>query len=185
VRVVSSDNEGAILSCQEELGKVGVILNPVGAGKHVAIAENKIKTVKETARAILHSLQFVLPHKLIRWLISYSVYVVNLLPNKGGHPTIAPREAFLGRKTDYKRDLRVGFGDYCQVVNPYPDNSLKPRTAGGIALCPTGNIQGSVRFMLLHNEEIVSRDQFIAMPLTEDVIKRLSDIEQNSVLAVV
>jgi hypothetical protein len=184
VRIMSTDNEAAFISSQEELARVGVTLNCVGAGKHVPIVENKIKTIKETARTLLASLSYTFPTKLTRWLIAYSTYVINILPNKGGHQSVSPREAFLGRKTSLKRDLRVGFGDYCQVTNAVTDNSLKPRTSGAIALCPTGNLQGSIKFFLLHNEEIVVRDQFVILPVTEDVARRMSQIENESIVKV-
>jgi hypothetical protein len=31
---------------------------------------------------------------------------------------VSPREAFYGRKVDFNRDLRIGFGEYVQVHSP-------------------------------------------------------------------
>jgi hypothetical protein len=47
----------------------------------------------------------------------------------------SPRENFTQRAVNYKRDLRVGFGDYVQVQVPIDEsehNSMKSRTEGAI-----------------------------------------------------
>ena len=33
---------------------------------------------------------------------------------------ISPSEAFKGREVDFKKDLRVGLGDYAEAMDPYP-----------------------------------------------------------------
>ena len=44
---------------------------------------------------------------------------------------------------DYKLDLQVRFGAYCQVnQHDTPRNSDKARTVGAICLGPTSNTQG-------------------------------------------
>ena len=67
-----------------------------------------------------------------------------MIPHKGGPIGVAPTELFSGRKIDAKLDLRVGFGDYCECVDPYSDNTMRPRTQAAIALYPLGNLTGSV-----------------------------------------
>jgi hypothetical protein len=177
---ISSDGEKAI-TVQHWLAKEGIILNIVGAGKHVPIIENKIKVIKESARSILHSLPFILPSKWIRYVVANAVYGINCIPSKGGYPGLAPREAFSGRKINFKKDLRVAFGDYAQVFVPNSDNTMRSRTQSAIALYHTGNIQGSVRFCILETQAIVSRDQFIVLPITEDIINRINEIAMDRV----
>jgi len=72
----------------------------------------------------------------------------------------SPRERFLGRKIDYQRDLRVGFGDYVQTYTPnIIKNSMTSRTEGAIALLPLGNLAGSCKFFKLATKTVVTRDQ--------------------------
>ena len=90
-------------------------------------------------RAILHSLPYELPMKLLKWLIAFVVLLKNQVPVTGAGTNFSPRELLTGVKTDAKTALRIAFGVYVQVVEPEMDNSLKPRTKGAIALYPTGN----------------------------------------------
>ncbi len=89
-------------------------------------------------------------------------------------PTPA-RELFVGRKIDYKKDVRIGFGEYCQIdAYPFPRNdATKSRTIGAISLDPRGNLQGSVRFFILGSQKskvtVVTRDSWVKMVLTNEV----------------
>ena len=46
----------------------------------------------------------------------------------------SPRESFLGRKADGKRDFRCAFGDYVQCTVPETDNSMKSQTEDGVVM---------------------------------------------------
>jgi hypothetical protein len=95
----------------------------------------------------------------------------------------SPRENFTQRAINYKRDLRVGFGDYVQVQVPIDEseyNSMKSRTEGAIAVYPTGNLQGSVKFFLLGSQKIVTRDQWVPLPMPPPVIDYLNSLAVKS-----
>jgi len=71
--------------------------------------------------------------------------MINAPPRATALVYAAPRELLIGRKLDFKRDIRFEFGDYVQA--PVPNlvkNSLSPRSQGGVALPPVGNIRGSI-----------------------------------------
>ncbi len=172
---IHSDGEGAIGKCENKLRAIGIGFNPAGAGKHVPIVERRIRVVKERIRAVLNALPYTLPKVLLPSLVKYCVLMVNNLPSSLRSDSISPKEAFTGIKLDAKRDLRVGFGDYCQIYIPnQTKNSMEPRTEGGIALLPKGNRQGSVYFMLLDSRRIVLRDQFQLLPIPNDVVKLMN-----------
>ncbi len=61
----------------------------------------------------------------------------------------SPRELFTGRRNDYKIDLRIGFGEYCQVLKNGTDNTMVERSEDCISLLPTGKSNGSVVFYSL------------------------------------
>jgi hypothetical protein len=96
-----------------------------GAGTHIGIIENKIKAIKNRARAIMSSLKYVLPNSLIKYLISFSTQCINMTLTKNSS-LVSPLENFIGRKINCKVDLRVAFGDYCQISSADADNSLAP-----------------------------------------------------------
>ena len=177
---LNTDGEGAVHSCGTEIGHKGIELNPTGAGAHVPVVERKIQEVKERARGIINTLPFKLALSLIVWLIFFCVSRINLLPHKGSPIGIAPSEAFRSRKTDAKLDLRCGFGDYAEVVDPYADNSMKPRTQAAIALLPIGNLTGSVNFLSLATGRVIRRDQFTVLPMPDTVIQHLNKMAELS-----
>jgi hypothetical protein len=146
-----------------------------GAGTHIGIIENKIKAIKNRARAIMSSLKYVLPNSLIKYLISFSTQCINMTLTKNSS-LVSPLENFIGRKINCKVDLRVAFGDYCQISSPDADNSLAPRTSGAIALLPSHNLRGSVTFFDLNTLRVVKRDNFKVLPITQDIIRRINDI---------
>ena len=86
----------------------------------------------------------------------------------------SPREAFIGRKPDGKRDFRCAFGDYVQCTVPNTESTLKSRTEDCVVMLPLGNRTGTVRMLSLTTGKLVNRDQFIIMPMPESVIKRLN-----------
>jgi len=103
-----------------------------------------------------------------------------MVPHRVGMRGISPREAFLGRKLDYDRDIRCGFGDYLEVTVPNTDNTLQARTQPAIALVGTGNLTGSVHVFLLETKRIVVRDQFKVMPMTQLVITKMNQLSLSS-----
>jgi hypothetical protein len=139
---------------------------PTPAGKHDAVIESKIRRIKENARAIQASLPFKLDAKLLIWLIQYSVYVSNLMP--GPYPGISPREALTGRKPEYSKALPFAFGDFVQISQRYPDNTMAPRTFAAMAVLPDGN--GSGHFLPLGSGDSVYSNAFHTLPWSEDYL---------------
>jgi hypothetical protein len=99
---------------------------------------------------------------------------INLMPHRAGLSNISPSEAFRGRKIDFKRDLRLGFGEYCEVFDPRADNSMRSRTQAAISLMPSGNVSGSVKFLSLASGKTIVRDQFTQLPCTDIVINQMN-----------
>jgi hypothetical protein len=107
------------------------------------------------------------------WLVSFCVSRINIVPSSVSGDRISPREKFIGRKLDYQRDLRVGFGDYVQAHEPNIISQVV-RTEGAIALLPVGNLTGSVKFFKLATRSIVTRDMFTVLPMPDNVIAYLN-----------
>jgi hypothetical protein len=178
-----TDSEGGVLACATMLQSKGITVNPSSAGKHVPVVENDIKTIKSRVRTHIHALPFSLCNILLVWLVLYCVGRLNMEPSSTNNDDYSPREIFQQRAIDFKLDLRIGFGDYAQVQVPLDNsevNSMKSRTEGAIAVCPTGNLQGSVKFFLLGSQRIVTRDQWVPLPMPPPVIDYLNKLSEKS-----
>ena len=175
--IIMSDGEGAVTSLVDELGKLGVEVDVSGAGGHVARIERRIRVIKERVRAhVAYHLPFTLSTVGIAMCVLYCISRLNYEPAglRGYGPS--PREAFIGRKPDGKRDFRCSFGDYAQCIVPNTDGGLGSRTEDCVVMLPLGNRTGSVRMLSLSTGRLVNRDQFRILMILESVIERLNEL---------
>jgi hypothetical protein len=139
------------------------------AGEHqTPRVDRKIRFIKDSMRSMLNSLPYKLPKSLLQYAVMFAVSRANLVRHSATHELhqLSPKELFTGVKSDYKRDLRVAFGDYCEVRAPYSNNSMNEKTSSGIALLPTGNANG----FMLKSKRVVIRDKFVVLPNIPDTI---------------
>ena len=175
---ILSDNEGGITALFPELKTAGYAINPAGAGDHVPIVERKIRTIKERVRAYLQSIPYTLMFSLLRYLVQFCVTAINLLPDDQRMDPTSPHEQFHGLKVDYKKQLRISFGDYAECRNPNrkPINGSKPRSDPCIALLPLLNQQGSYLFFDLGTRRTVIRSKWVELPISDDIITRCNNL---------
>ena len=77
----------------------------------------------------------------------------------------------LGEMLDYKKDLGLQIGQYCQVhKEEAPHNSQNPRTRSAIALSPSGNLQGGYKFMALNMGKKITQYSWDVIPMPDAVI---------------
>ena len=89
----------------------------------------------------------------------------------------SPRELVARLKLDAKLHCKAPFGSYYEVhVDPDVTNAMEPRTNWSICLGPTGNMQGSYKFLSLTTGKKIVRRNFTEMPVTESIIKRLNEM---------
>jgi hypothetical protein len=113
----------------------------------------------------------------IEILYFIALWLNAFLAKNGISAVYSPREMIIRWKMDYKKHCRVEVGTYCEVHDePSPSNSTVSRTHDGIALGPTGNLQGSVKFYCLNTGRILKRRNFTPMPLPDSVIAKVNDI---------
>jgi Reverse transcriptase (RNA-dependent DNA polymerase) len=155
----------------------GPRLNIATADEHVPEVERRIRVIKERTRAIIHGLPYPrLPKIMIIHMVLNVVKLLTYFPTKGGiSPYWSPRMLMAGKPLDFKKDLALEFGAYCQVhAHDTPRNSMKPRTIGAICLGPTGNDQGGYKFMNLATGLKITAFKWEALPVTAQVIKRVT-----------
>ena len=117
VSSILSDHEGGLVALKPNLERLGIKINIAGPDQHVPAIENRIKTVKERVRCTLHSLPLQLPLSPLQVVVMFFVSRINLFPSTLRSDKISPSEAFSGLKTNFKRDVKLGFGDYCEVFH--------------------------------------------------------------------
>ena len=172
---VLTDSEKGVISMETELNQMGINVNPAGTGDHVPVIENMTRQVKERSRCFACTLPYKLTAMLYMWLIFFVVSRKNMVPSKDSDGP-SPWECLKGRKPSFKRDLRVSFGEFCQTTNPNMTNEVDvTRTEDAIALCPIGNIEGTVSFLSLANWEVIRRSKFEILPMPNSVIQRINE----------
>ena len=172
VEYISTDPEKALAKLD---GLVDAVWETVGSRSHEEHVEREIRFVKERLRATEHGLPFRVALRLIRWMVYGCLSAINA--TRIGDNGITPREAFTGVKMDYKRDLRVAFGDYAQVsVTTGKDNGPAARTVAAIALCPTGNYKGTVFWMDLKTLRELRADRWEPLPMPDIIVELLNQL---------
>ena len=175
VRYVMMDGE--FEKVKDELESI--VCNTTGAKEHVMEAERTIRTTKERVRGIVCTLPFShIPRRMKIEFIYFVVLWLNAFPVKSGISSVySPRELVLRWSMNYKKHCRVLPGEYCEVHDePEPTNSMISRTHECIALGPTGNLQGSVKFFCLNTGRVLKRRNFTVIPMPPKIIKRVNAI---------
>jgi len=111
-----------------------------------------------------------LMHFCVMWMNSFPV-------NSGISEKWSPREIVSRHKLDTQIYCKVPFGAYCEVhVDPDITNMMEPRTKWGMCLGPSGNMQGSYKFLSLSTRKKVTQRKFTEMPMTDSVIKMVDSL---------
>ncbi len=126
-----------------------IVINTTAANEHVAEIERCICVLKERARCTVTTLPFKrLPKLMIIELIHFVTMWLNYFPVANGiSKKWSPRELLRRHKLDAKLHCQAPFGAYCEIHDePSISNT---RTHAAICLGPTGNLQGSYKFVCL------------------------------------
>ena len=155
----------------------------VGAGDHVPVAENKIRTVKERCRCISSNLDFPIPDAYLTDLVRYVVSRLNNEVPVGEDRS--PRHKFSNRKASYKKEYSLKFGDYCEVYNKSDGkqkNSIDvPRTVPAVALRALGNLNGTWEFLNLETNRRIRRSQWTKMGRSQFVIDHMTELFKREI----
>jgi hypothetical protein len=178
VNKIICDREGAFINLIPQLEQLGIKVEAGNASSHPSgKIDRRIRSIKESVRCLLAALPYSLPPSLLKYAVMFAVTRFNLIRHSPSWSDGAsPRELLFGIKTDFRRDCRVFFGEYCQCEVPYPDNSMKLRTLSCIALYPTGSESGSVKFLVLKTMKIISRDKWESVPFPDSIIRFMNNL---------
>ena len=137
-----------------------IMCNTTAAKEYVAEAERQIRTAKERSRGIKATLPFSsLPKQVKIELIYFIVFWLDALPVRSGiSRKFSLWEIILGFQLDIKKHSRVMFGEYCEVHNePTLSNMQQHQTHEALALGPTRNTQGTVKFYCLKTGRVLKQ----------------------------
>jgi hypothetical protein len=110
---------------------------------------------------------------VILWLNAFLV-------KSGISQTISLQKLLMRWRLDYKKHCRVQPGTYCEVHDePVPTNTMAWRSHEAIALGPTGNLQGSVKFYCINTGRELKCRSFTPMPMPDRVIKQVNKIVER------
>ena len=157
----------------------GPQVNITSADEHVPDIERRIRVVKERTRAVRHSLPYQrIPVLLMIHMVLNCVKLLNYFPPKGGvSAIIRPKTIMYGEQLDYRKHLTLQIGQYCKVHEEENlRNSQVSRTKGAIALGPSGNLQGSYKFMTLETGRKITRRSWDVIPTPDNVIARVNTL---------
>lgn len=182
---IMCDGESGIAALESEINARGTTLIRAAPGAHVPKVERKIRDIKSKTRAVLCSLPFNLPTQLLKHLINHVITRINMLPTTSylaANDRRSPRERFYGVKADYKTDLALPFGQYCQVFDPNNTriNTMDPRTQGAICMGPSVSFKDTAIFWILETKSIVHRSKWVEAPLTREIVALINDFCKNS-----
>ena len=113
----------------------------------------------------------------IEFIYFVTLWLNAFLVKSGVSDTFSPREILLRWKMDVNKHCRVLPGSYYEVHDePNPSNTTVSRTHEGIALGPTVNMQGSVKFYCLNTGRVLKRRAFTEIPMPAAVIAKVNKI---------
>jgi hypothetical protein len=147
----------------------GVEIDVGGAGDYVAKVDAKIRRIKETYRTVKCGLSWSLPQCLVAELVAYAVSRLNIRRTSALSENVCPRVLFTGVPVNYKKELKVAFGDYVEAYEG-TDNTSRARSAACIALYPANNAAGSWILWKIDTRSKVRRTNFEKL-VTTDLVK--------------
>ena len=169
IKWIRSDNEPALTKAEviEMLQRKGISIDKVAPGKHASKAERRIQFIKQKLRTIKAGLPYNMSMEMSKHAVLAANRFTNMQQASSSTSTLSPREKFLGRSFDYKKDGGIQFGTYVQATVVTTDNSDRKRTESCIALYPKEASTATMYVMKIKGQKVVARSNLIVMPLPD------------------
>ena len=160
-----------------ELSELETALSTTACNEHVGDIERYIRMIKEQMRANYNTLPYQnIPPRLIIEMAKHALFWLNSFPQpNAARGPISPRTLLTGVKLDFNKYCKYQFGEYVQTHEEH-DNTMAPRAIGALALCPTGNAQGSFHFFSFSSGQVITRNWETSLPMPDEVIAHVHRI---------
>ena len=91
---------------------------------------------------------------------------------------MSPQTIITGVPFDYNKHCHLQFGSYAQTHEDATTNRPDACTVGAICLGPTGNLQGSYKFLNLRTGKKITCRNFTPLPMPQAVIDRVNQLSK-------
>ena len=175
VKYIRTDREPNLLSCEDFLLTLGVVMQHTGTNCHAKQAERAIQTLKSHCRATKCSLGFSLPQELHQHLILDVAGALNDITNVNCSPS-NPNILITGARASCSKQYRVPFGTFGTVKTP-PSRERDDLPRAVLAMCVGRDhaSQKSLKVWLLHSRQIIHITSFTSLAITKDLIAMMDN----------
>lgn len=159
-----------------------ITCNLVAAQEHEPNIERCIRLIKERFRVLWHMMPYsCIPRIMIIRGLQHCVRCLNAFPPKGGiSQAYSPRAIITGKKIDYNKHCKIGFGSYVQAITQNePSNTVEERTIDGIVLRTLDTHQGGYEVLNLRTGDIITRHHVIEVPAPQGAIERVEALAKK------
>jgi hypothetical protein len=170
------DPQSALKSLETKFPNVSI--DVAGAKDYVPKADIKIRRIKERYRSIKASLAWNLPLILVKDLVAFAVSRINIERSATINQMVAPKVLFTGLGVDFRKELGLAFGDYCEVFDG-TDNTSRAKSVPCVTLYPCNNASGSWAFFNLMTRQRIRRSQWQKMVATEGIIRQMNALSEE------
>ena len=167
-----------------EFEKIKQLVAPIpveccGREEHVPDIERGIRTLKEWSRCTTSTLPYSkIPGLMVDANLQDKITWLNqFCPHNYFSTTIGPSGMILGTPTLNYKNLKLDFGQYCQVHDG-TSNTQKPRSVDAIALRPKNNT-GSYYFMSLESGKQIHSNNYTELAITPAIIARVEAMAEK------
>jgi hypothetical protein len=159
IKCIQCDSEVNFSACNTYLSMNGIELAQVPPYQHAQLVERNVRTLNDSVRTALASLEYELPQSLYGELLASVVHNLNCL-STSQHPTLSPNIVFAGKKLDLTKRLLIPFGTLAMLHHAGKDqHKFEPRAQLGIVLGPSLHSYGSIRAYIFETKEVVNRSE--------------------------
>ena len=175
VRMISSDHEATLKSCESFLNEKGVIIALRIPYEHEKVAERSVRMLREKMEVTRRELPYALPPELFDALAVEVVRCCNAIPNAKTVP-YTPNELVTDSKLNYLTDIQVPFGMPVLVNAAQKDyTGSEPAQEIGICLGSASNTKGGIWVYVPGRQQALVRRGLSPMPMTKDIIDFMND----------
>ena len=175
ITCVRSDGEGGLWALESEIKMRGARMDKPAAGKHVELAERKIRQVKEGVRRAIASLPYLLCRMLLIACVYHAAQCINLQRTtsqiREGLPS--PYDQLTGQRIDASIHMISPFGAYVEATVRETDNTTAPRTDSAIYCSSALQATEANHVYLIRTNEMALRGKCEKKPMSQAMIEIL------------
>ena len=121
-----------------------------------------------------------MPAIMIIELVYHVTMWLNNFPSTNSVGNFVPRTFFTGTQLSFDKHCWWPFGSFVQTHEEGSNNNATERTMDAVCLDPSGNVQGTYKFLNLATNQRIHRNEWAKVPAPDWVILRVNDLERTT-----